>query len=226
MPRVSKKAILAALQAAYPEAGPELHFSNPYETLVATMLSAQCTDKQVNKVTPAVFARWPDASAMAQATVEELFPMVKSCGFRSKASNIIAACQLIVERHGGQVPDTREELTALPGVGRKTANVVLANAFHIPAFAVDTHVFRVSNRLGLADASTVEETERQLMKATPKEDWCDAHHWLIWHGRRVCKAQRPLCDECPLADLCKYRKEQEKISKEEKKSLPLDTSAL
>lgn len=226
MPRVSKKAILAALQAAYPEAGPELHFSNPYETLVATMLSAQCTDKQVNKVTPAVFARWPDASAMAQATVEELFPMVKSCGFRSKASNIIAACQLIVERHGGQVPDTREELTALPGVGRKTANVVLANAFHIPAFAVDTHVFRVSNRLGLADASTVEETERQLMKATPKEDWCDAHHWLIWHGRRVCKAQRPLCGECPLADLCKYHKEQERISKEEKKSLPLDTSAL
>ncbi len=210
MPRVSKKAILAALQAAYPEAGPELHFSNPYETLVATMLSAQCTDKQVNKVTPAVFARWPDASAMAQATVEELFPMVKSCGFRSKASNIIAACQIIVERHGGQVPDTREELTALPGVGRKTANVVLANAFHIPAFAVDTHVFRVSNRLGLAEASTVEETERQLMKATPKEDWCDAHHWLIWHGRRICKAQRPLCDECPLAELCKYRKEQKK----------------
>lgn len=210
MPRVSKKAILAALQAAYPEAGPELHFSNPYETLVATMLSAQCTDKQVNKVTPAVFARWPDASAMAQATVEELFPMVKSCGFRSKASNIIAACQIIVERHGGQVPNTREELTALPGVGRKTANVVLANAFHIPAFAVDTHVFRVSNRLGLAEASTVEETERQLMKATPKEDWCDAHHWLIWHGRRVCKAQRPLCDECPLAALCKYHKEQKK----------------
>ncbi len=210
MPRVSKKAILAALQAAYPEAGPELHFSNPYETLVATMLSAQCTDKQVNKVTPAVFARWPDASAMAQATVEELFPMVKSCGFRSKASNIIAACQIIVERHGGQVPDTREELTALPGVGRKTANVVLANAFHIPAFAVDTHVFRVSNRLGLAEASTVEETERQLMKATPKNDWCDAHHWLIWHGRRICKAQRPLCGECPLAELCKYRKEQKK----------------
>ncbi len=210
MPRVSKKAILAALQAAYPEAGPELHFSNPYETLVATMLSAQCTDKQVNKVTPAVFARWPDASAMAQATVEELFPMVKSCGFRNKASNIIAACQIIVERHGGQVPDTREELTALPGVGRKTANVVLANAFHIPAFAVDTHVFRVSNRLGLAEASTVEETERQLMKATPKEDWCDAHHWLIWHGRRICKAQRPLCNECPLAELCKYRKEQKK----------------
>lgn len=225
MPRASKKAILAALQAAYPEAGPELHFSNPYETLVATMLSAQCTDKQVNKVTPAVFARWPDATAMAQATEEELYPLVKSCGFRSKAGNIIAACRLIVARHGGQVPSTLEELTALPGVGRKTANVVLANAFHIPAFAVDTHVFRVSNRLGLAEASTVEETERQLMRATPREDWCSAHHWLIWHGRRICKAQRPLCDQCPLADLCKTHRQQAHPPRKSAAPLPLDVSA-
>lgn len=204
MKSVSKEAILSALSSAYPEAGPELHFSNPYETLVATILSAQCTDKQVNKVTPAVFARWPDASAMAQATVEELYPMVKSCGFRIKSTNIIAACRQIVEKHGGEVPHTLEELTALPGVGRKTANVVLANAFGVPAFAVDTHVFRVSNRLGLVDAATVEDAERQLMACTPEEDWCRAHHWLIWHGRRVCKAQRPLCDDCPLAALCRY----------------------
>lgn len=200
-----KQAILQGLRDAYPTAGPELNFTNPYETLIATILSAQCTDKQVNKVTPAVFERWPNATAMSQASLDELFPMVKSCGFKTKASNIIATCKLLVEKHGGEVPSTREELTALPGVGRKTANVVLANAFRIPAFAVDTHVFRVSNRLGLADANSVEETERQLMAAVPMEDWCDAHHWLIWHGRRICKAQHPLCGECPLADMCKAR---------------------
>lgn len=201
--RTSKKAILAALHELYPDAGPELNFTNPYETLIATMLSAQCTDKQVNKVTPAVFARYPDAHAMAEAQLDDLFPMVKSCGFRSKASNIIETCRLLCARHGGEVPATREELTALPGVGRKTANVVLANAFKVPALAVDTHVFRVSNRLGLADAKSVEETEKQLMRAIPKADWCDAHHWLIWHGRRVCKAQRPLCEECGLREMCK-----------------------
>ena len=201
--RTSKKAILAALHDLYPDAGPELNFTNPYETLIATMLSAQCTDKQVNKVTPAVFARYPDAHAMAEAQLDDLFPMVKSCGFKSKASNIIETCRMLCARHGGEVPATREELTALPGVGRKTANVVLANAFKVPALAVDTHVFRVSNRLGLADAKTVEETEKQLMRAIPKADWCDAHHWLIWHGRRVCKAQRPLCEECGLQEMCK-----------------------
>ena len=208
MPRFSRKAVLAKLQEMYPDAGPELNFTNPYETLVATMLSAQCTDKQVNKVTPAVFARYPDAVTMAQATVEELHPMVKSCGFKSKAGNIIAACKLIAENHGGEIPSTREELVALPGVGRKTANVVLANAFKVPALAVDTHVFRVSNRLGLAEADNVEDTEQQLMKAIPKKDWMDAHHWLIWHGRRVCKAQRPLCDTCGLKDMCKHAKQQ------------------
>ena len=180
----------------------ELVFSNPYEMMVATILSAQCTDRQVNKVTPAVFARYPDANAMAEAQVEDLYPMVKSCGFKSKAGNIIAACRIIREEHGGQVPDTREELTKLPGVGRKTANVVMSTAFGIPAFAVDTHVFRVSNRLGLCKADTVEETERQMTRLIPEEKWGQAHHWLIWHGRRVCKAPRPLCEECGLRDLC------------------------
>ena len=213
MPPVSKKAILAALHEMYPDARPELNFTNPYETLVATMLSAQCTDKQVNKVTPAVFARYPDAVSMAAASVEDLYPMVKSCGFKSKAGNIIEACRLVVARHGGEIPHTLEELTALPGVGRKTANVVLANAFHIPALAVDTHVFRVSNRLGLADAKDVENTEKQLMRAIPKSDWCQAHHWLIFHGRRVCKAQHPLCEECTLRDMCKDMRERRKAEK-------------
>ena len=207
MNKETKKRILDKLEEMYPEAKAELVFSNPYEMLVATMLSAQCTDKQVNKVTPAVFERWPDANAMAEARVEELFPMVKSCGFKSKAGNIIAACRIIKEQHGGQVPDTMEALTALHGVGRKTANVVMFNAFGIPAFAVDTHVFRVSNRLGLCKADTVEETERQMTKLIPKENWGRAHHWLIWHGRKLCKAQRPLCEECELSELCKYRSE-------------------
>ena len=206
MKKEQKLAILDRLEQMYPEAKAELVFSNPYEMLVATMLSAQCTDKQVNKVTPAVFSRWPDANAMAGAEVDELFPMVKSCGFRSKAGNIIAACRIIKEQHGGQVPDTMEALTALPGVGRKTANVVLSNAFGIPAFAVDTHVFRVSNRLGLAKADTVEETERQMTRLIPRDKWGQAHHWLIWHGRRLCKAQRPLCAECALNELCPYAK--------------------
>ena len=204
MTRTQKLQILDKLEQMYPEAKPELIFSNPYETLVATILSAQCTDKQVNKVTPAVFRRWPDANAMAEAQVDELFPMVKSCGFRSKAGNIIAACRIIKEQHGGQVPDTMEALTALPGVGRKTANVVLSNAFGIPAFAVDTHVFRVSNRLGLCKADDVEETERQMTRLIPREKWGRAHHWLIWHGRRLCRAQHPLCGDCGLQDLCPF----------------------
>ena len=204
MPSVSKKAILAELQRLYPDARPELNFTNPYETLVATMLSAQCTDKQVNKVTPAVFARYPDAASMAAASVEDLYPMVKSCGFKSKAGNIIEACRLIVARHGGEIPGTMEELTALPGVGRKTANVVLANAFGQPAFAVDTHVFRVSNRIGLAHASNVQETERQLMAAVPRERWSHTHHLLIWHGRRCCAARKPACERCPIVQ-CEFR---------------------
>ena len=167
--RVSKKTVLAELARVYPDAGPELNFSNPYETLVAVMLSAQCTDKQVNKVTPALFERYPDVEAMAAASVEDVYPMVKSCGFKTKASNIVEACRIILHRHGGQVPGDMAALTALPGVGQKTANVVLANAFGVPTIAVDTHVFRVSNRLGLANAKNVEATEEQLKKAIEGE---------------------------------------------------------
>jgi endonuclease-3 len=166
------------------------------------MLSAQSTDVQVNKVTPAVFRDFPTVEDMARATPEILYPYVRSCGFASKATNIVLAARAIVERFDGQVPGTLEDLMSLRGVGRKTANVVLANAFGIPAMAVDTHVFRVSNRLGLAKANTVEKTEQQLMKAIPRDLWNKAHHWLIFHGRRVCKAQRPLCESCTLLPLC------------------------
>lgn len=199
----NKKAILDELARLYPDAGPELDFSNPYETLVATILAAQCTDARVNQVTPAVFRDFPDAKAMAKTTPEILFPYVKSCGFHSKAVNIVNACKIIAEKYDGAVPSTLEELTALPGVGRKTANVVLAFSFGIPALPVDTHVFRVSNRLGLADADNVEDTEQQLMALIPRETWSQAHHWMIYHGRRVCHSQKPDCGHCTLRPFCK-----------------------
>lgn len=200
-------AVMTELGKLYPDARPELNFSNPYETLIATILSAQCTDKRVNMVTPQVFRDFPDAAAMAKTTPEILYPYVRSCGFSTKAENIVHACQMIVEKHGGQVPDTMEALTALPGVGRKTANVVLANAFGVPAMAVDTHVFRVSNRLGLVDADTVEKTEKQLMQVLPPERWNEAHHYLIYHGRRVCHSRKPACENCTLQALCRaYQK--------------------
>ncbi len=199
----NQQAILRGLAELYPDAGPELHFSNPFETLVATILAAQCTDARVNQVTPALFRDYPDAFAMAKATPEEIYPYVKSCGFKSKAVNIVGASRMIVEKFGGRVPDTLEELTELPGVGRKTANVVLAFSFGQPAIPVDTHVFRVSNRLGLADARTVEETEDQLMALIPRELWSQAHHWMIWHGRRVCHSQKPDCGSCAMRPWCK-----------------------
>ena len=195
--------ILKILAETYPDARPELHFSNPNETLVAVMLSAQCTDKQVNRVTPAVFRDFPTVASMAATDADTLFPYVKSCGFKSKSQNIVAACRLIMEKFGGQVPSTMEELTSLPGVGRKTANVVMSTAFGKPAIAVDTHVFRVSNRLGLAKADNVLDTEMQLREVIPESDWSAAHHWLIFHGRRVCSARNPKCETCPLNGLCK-----------------------
>ena len=199
----NQQEILKGLSELYPNAGPELHFTNPFETLVATILAAQCTDQRVNLVTPALFRDYPDAAAMAKAAPEEIFPYVKSCGFKSKDVNIVNASRMIVEEYGGRVPDTLEELTKLPGVGRKTANVVLAFSFGRAAIPVDTHVFRVANRLGLSDALTVEETERQLMALIPESDWSQAHHWLIYHGRRVCHSQKPDCENCALRPFCK-----------------------
>lgn len=202
--KTNKKAILEELERLYPNVEPQLFFHNPYEALVATMLSAQCTDKQVNKVTPELFRQYPTVEALAGASVADVFPLVKSCGFKSKATNIVEASRQMMVRFEGKVPRTMDELKSLPGVGQKTANVVLANAFGVPTIAVDTHVFRVSNRLGLADAKNVEVTEKQLEKAIPKEKWIAAHHWLIYHGRQVCHARGPQCDICTLRPLCKY----------------------
>ena len=201
-------AVLAGLALQHPDAAPELIFTNPYELLVATILSAQCTDKQVNKCTPALFARYPDPAAMAKAEPVEIEPYIRSCGFyHNKAANIVSACRDIVDRFGGEVPGERESLESLSGVGRKTASVVLSNAFGVPAIAVDTHVFRVSNRIGLARSSTVEGTERQLMQNIPEEQWSIAHHRLIFHGRRVCSARKPNCEACMINGLCAYYKE-------------------
>lgn len=197
--------ILKALETAYPDAKPGLDFTSPFELLIATILSAQCTDKQVNKVTPALFADYPDAKAIAQLTPEQLAPYIKSCGFyATKSKNIVATCRILTEQYGGEVPADRDILQTLPGVGRKTANVVVSNAFGQDAIAVDTHVFRVANRLGLAKAKDVKKTEEQLMENIPKEQWSIAHHWLIWHGRRVCSARNPKCEQCPCEIFCDF----------------------
>lgn len=195
--------VLARLKEIYKDVGTALRFNNPFELLVATILSAQATDKQVNKVTATLFKKYPDAFAMAALTAEELAEEIKSIGlYKNKSKNIVAASKILVEEYDGVVPAEREKLEALPGVGRKTANVVLSNAFGIPALAVDTHVFRVANRLRLVDCPNVECAERELCALIPEEDWSRAHHWLIWHGRLFCKARNPLCERCKLNDLC------------------------
>ena len=197
--------ILAELERLYPDAKPALHFDNAYQLLIAVILSAQCTDVKVNMVTPALFAAYPDAAAMAKATAAEIEPYIKTCGiYRNKAKNLAATARALVERHGGEVPADHEALTQLPGVGRKTANVVMSCAFGADAIAVDTHVFRVSNRLGLADAPDVFKTEEQLMQVIPRPAWSRAHHWLIYHGRRVCAARKPACESCTLRPWCRY----------------------
>ncbi len=198
--------VLDALEGLYPEAKAELHFSNPYETLVATILSAQCTDKRVNMVTERLFPLYPDAHAMAQLTPEELEPMIRECGlYHNKAKNIVAASRALVEKYGGRVPSTRAELMELPGVGQKTAGVVLLAAFGDDQIPVDTHVFRVSRRIGLADADTPEKVEQQLREILPRDRWSHAHHLIIWHGRRICHARKPECENCPLnGDICAY----------------------
>ena len=197
--------VLRILKETYPDAKPALHFSSPFELLVATMLSAQCTDKQVNKCTDVLFPLYNTAAAFAALDFETLEPYIRSCGFyRMKGMHILEMSKILVEQYGGEVPKTREELTKLPGVGRKTANVVLSNAFDVPAIAVDTHVFRVANRIGLTEAKDVEKTEMQLMQNIPESDWGAAHHRLIYHGRQVCAAQRPKCDACPLKEICDY----------------------
>ena len=201
------KELLAELKKAYPDAKPALNFKNAYELFVSTILSAQCTDVSVNKVTSELFKKYPDAEALSKCDLSELEQIIHSCGcYKIKAKNLKNAAADIVNKFSGQVPKTMEELTTLPGCGRKTANVVMSNAFKIPAIAVDTHVFRVSNRLGLATATDVLKTEEQLRKNIPREDWSDAHHWLIYHGRQVCSARNPKCDICTLKAYCRYYK--------------------
>jgi endonuclease-3 len=202
-----KKQALALLKELYFDAKPALEYSTAYELLVAVILSAQCTDARVNIVTRELFKCYNTPSAMLTLSQEELEKYIFSCGFyRNKAAHILSASRDVVERFGGEVPSTIEELMSLAGVGKKTANVVYSVWFGGAAIAVDTHVFRVSNRLGLAKGNTPEKVEAGLNKAIPKEDWSKAHHWLIYHGRQICHSQKPDCDGCPLRSLCDYAK--------------------
>ncbi|MBQ9713999.1 MAG: endonuclease III [Clostridia bacterium] len=207
MNTLEKKAALAELEKLYPDAKPALHYKTPYELLVAVILSAQCTDERVNKVTAVLFEKYSTPEAMVTLSQKELETYIYSCGFyRMKAEHILSASRDILDKFGGEVPDTVETLMGLAGVGKKTANVVYSVAFGGDAIAVDTHVFRVSNRLGLAKGTTPLAVEAGLNKAIPKEDWSKAHHWLIWHGRRVCHSQKPNCEGCSLRPYCDYGK--------------------
>jgi len=197
--------ILGILAKTYPDARIELHFTSPLELLVATILSAQCTDARVNLVTPHLFRTYRSAWAYADADPAVFEEAIRSTGFfRSKAKNIIACCQKLVRDFGGKVPRTMEELTSLPGVGRKTANIILYNAYAIPGFAVDTHVARVTNRLGLVDTEDPDRIEEAMCRVLPREDWGQATHLFIFHGRRTCAAKQPRCPQCALRSLCPW----------------------
>ncbi len=208
MPRLTVKqqktaVLLAVLQELYPDARCALYFSNPFELLIATILSAQCTDVRVNQVTPGLFARYPDPRAFAAADLAELEDAIRSTGFfRNKAKNILDCAVALLDRHDGQVPRTMLELTALPGVGRKTANVVLGNIFNIPGMVVDTHVKRLANRFGWTRCIDPVRIEQDLCRLLPAKKWTVASHILILHGRALCKAQNPLCSQCPVFDKC------------------------
>lgn len=202
-----RKEIIELLKSIYWDAKAELDFTNPFELLVATILSAQATDVQVNKVTKDLFLVAGTPYDMVSMSIDEMEKSIKSIGlYKNKAKNLLVMSRILIEEYNGKVPETIEELIKLPGVGRKTANVVVSNAFGVPAIAVDTHVFRVSNRLGLAEAKDVNETERQLMQVIDRADWSKLHHCLIFHGRRVCKARNPLCESCAFTGYCKYLK--------------------
>lgn len=205
MKKSAKQSALAELEKLYKGAKPALKFRTPYELLVAVILSAQCTDARVNIVTEKLFANYSTPKAMCTLTQEELEKYIFSCGFyRMKAEHILSASKDILEKFDGEVPKTVAELQTLAGVGKKTANVVYSVAFGGDAIAVDTHVFRVSNRLGLAKGKTPEKVEEGLQKAIPKKDWSKAHHWLIYHGRLVCHSQKPDCEQCTLKEYCDY----------------------
>jgi endonuclease-3 len=207
--------LIAYFEVARPTAETELHYNDPFQLLVAVILSAQCTDKRVNMTTPALFAAYPDADAMAKATPEEIFSYIHSISYpNNKSKHLVGMAQKLVADFGGQVPSDVDELQTLPGVGRKTANVIASVVFNLPALAVDTHVFRVANRIGLTkNSKNPLQTERELTKHIPPEKIPIAHHWLILHGRSVCQARKPHCTECGIADICIYFKNQQEKKK-------------
>ena len=199
----AQKLIIERLADTYADTGSALRFSSVFELLIAVILSAQTNDNQVNKITKVLFEKYPDAASFSSLNAEELEQYIKTCGlYKTKSKNIITACKIITDDYGGQVPQTREALENLPGVGRKTASVILSVGFGKPALAVDTHVFRVSRRMGLSSGTTVDKIERDLCALIPEKQWGAAHHWLIWHGRRVCSARNPDCGNCPVSDIC------------------------
>ncbi len=206
MNKEKRQQIFARLREDNPNPQTELNYASNFQLLIAVLLSAQSTDVGVNKATNQLFIDAPTPQLMYELGVERLEQYIKTIGlYRTKAKNTIETCRLLLERHNGEVPNTREELEALPGVGRKTANVVLNTAFRQIAMAVDTHIFRVSNRTGIAPGKTVLEVEKKLLRLVPKEFLLDAHHWLILHGRYVCQARKPRCGSCRIEDLCEYK---------------------
>ncbi len=206
MNKQKRSEIYARLKAANPAPTTELEYASPFQLLIAVLLSAQATDVGVNKATRKLFPVAPTPEAMLALGEEGLMEYIKTIGiYKTKAKNTIATCRILLEKHGGQVPEAREALEALPGVGRKTANVVLNTAFGQPTIAVDTHIFRVANRTGLAPGKDVREVEDKLIRHTPAEFRQDAHHWLILHGRYRCKARKPECGTCPIYDLCEWK---------------------
>ena len=207
MNKLDKQTVIDLLETKYKGESTALNFSNNFELLVAVILSAQCTDERVNKVTPALFANYNTAEKMSKISINELISYIKPCGYyNSKAKHIISASKKIVENFGGEVPSEFNNLITLDGVGRKTADVMIAVAFSGDAIPVDTHVFRVSNRIGLAKAKNVFQTEMQLQKVIPKNKWSNMHHYILWHGRKVCKARKPDCENCNINAYCNYYK--------------------
>lgn len=203
------KVVIDILKETYPDAKCELNFESPFQLLIATILSAQCTDLRVNKVTSKLFQKSNSPEGMIELGLDDLKEEIKECGlFNNKSKNIMLCCNELLQKHSGEVPKDLEALTNLAGVGRKTANVVLSNAFEVPAIAVDTHVFRVSNRIGIVKAKNVNDTERELMEKMPKDIWTLSHHLLIFHGRRICTARSPKCEICPVNEHCRFVKSQ------------------
>lgn len=205
MRKKEKQAIIAELEQRYQGIGTALHYNSPFELLCAVIMSAQCTDERVNKITARIFPRLNTPEKMGALTQEELEYEIRDCGlYHAKAKNLLGMCHMLLEEFGGEIPRDIPTLMKLPGVGRKTANVIASIVYKIPAIAVDTHVFRTSHRLGLSAAKTPEATELDLQKLIPKEKWAAAHHWFIWHGRLICKARKPLCGDCVCRQLCPF----------------------